>query len=123
MRCKCRGSKVVRVSAGPGVLAEGPGGMLVASWWIDDRTLAERGSVDAEMSSSSDGMIVGAGDDGFVASGVEDGEHVGDLGGVFLLDFGVGTLNVTVRMSLSGGITCAGRAWAFVGDGYTLGSA
>lgn len=67
-------------------------------------------------------MMVGAGDD-FVVSGVEDVELVGDLGGVLLLDFGVGTVNVTVFMSLSGGITCAGRAWAFVGDGYTLGSA
>ena len=47
---------MVRVSAGPGVLAEGIGGRLALSRWIEESIRAERGSVEAEINSSSVGI-------------------------------------------------------------------
>eukprot|EP00956_Cyclotella_meneghiniana_P031543 scaffold83108_cov73-Cyclotella_meneghiniana.AAC.7 len=60
IRCNLRGSKVVRCSAGPGVFAGGTGGSESVLWCSFCKVLAEMGSDDAAMRSSSE-MTFGSG--------------------------------------------------------------
>jgi hypothetical protein len=97
IRWSLRESKVVRCSAGPGVCAGGTGGRLDRSSWRLVRTLDEIGLDEALINSSS--VITDVGLGGRVGSGDGGGDVSGDdsgLGGGEP-DFGVGTLNDTLR--------------------------